>query len=132
MHPTKMVRSKISKTDERSDRQIDDRTFLRTWTKFPFSRYACNMDGVYMLSMMDHITRRLDKLDLKNDEIKTEKKEPKLRFDKKVQKCQGDFVICGDIYQRKRARSCHILSHRVTNRPLTLGKAYEVGNESYL
>ena len=90
------------------------------------------MDGVYMLSMMDHITRRLDKLDSKNDEIKTEKKEPKLRFDKKVQKCQGDFVICGDIYQRKRARSCHILSHRVTNRPLTLGKAYEVSNNSYI
>ena len=81
-----------------------------------------------MLSMMDHITRRLDKLDSKNDDIKTEKKEPKLRFDKKVQKCQGDFVICGDIYQRKRARSCHILSHRVTNRPLTLGKAYEVSS----
>ena len=91
-----------------------------------FSRYACNMDGVYMLSMMDHITRRLAKLDSKNESIKTEKKEAKLRFDKKVQKHQGDFVICGDIYHRKRARSCHILSHRVTNRPLTIGKAYEV------
>ena len=124
-----MVRCKILKIDDRQKRNTFN---LRTWTKVSFSRYACNMDGVYMLSMMDHITRRLDKLDSKNDEIKTEKKKQNYDLIKKVQKCQGDFVICGDIYQRKRARSCHILSHRVTNRPLTLGKAYEVGNESYL
>ena len=55
-----------------------------------------------MLSMMDHITTRLSRLDEANVGLKTDKKELKLRFDRRAQRNSGEFVICGDVFLRKR------------------------------
>ena len=93
-----------------------------------------------MLSMMDHITKRLAELDKKNDDLYTEDTTPKLRFDRTSRQTKDDLIICGDVFVHSRfvlksfvqkensfrARSCHLLSHRVTGRMLTVSKAYEV------
>ena len=55
-----------------------------------------------MLSMMDHITKRLAELDKKNDDLYTEENTPKLRFDRTSRQTKDDLVICGDVFVHSR------------------------------
>ena len=56
-----------------------------------------------MLSMMDHITKRLDVLDKRNDDLYADDTSPTLRFDKSSRQMTKDnLVICGDIFVHSR------------------------------
>ena len=55
-----------------------------------------------MLSMMDHITKRLTTLDKKNDDLYTDDNLPKLRFDATSRQTKDNFVICGGIFVHSR------------------------------
>ena len=61
------------------------------------------MEGSFMLSMMDHITKRLDVLDKRNDDLYADDTSPTLRFDKSSRQTTKDnLVICGDIFVHSR------------------------------
>ena len=71
--------------------------------KFEFSRVASKMEGSFMLSMMDQITKRLDVLDKRNDDLYADDTSPTLRFDKSSRQMTKDnIVICGDIFVHSR------------------------------